>query len=616
LFLRSPWSRSIHRRCRHRKMVACLRCGMVTILVFFALWNGSKLPFYWEKNPMTSVNYNATYCESGAHVAGSPMYVEMEGTFDKDCAGIPTQYNLYRMFDWEAPYKVKADQNMFLFPHTAFGMSLDVLMAFAIIFGSVNLYHRSKVMLPIAFIFALHILPVADGMPNSLANGAPINQTLCILIMVACCVGWYGMRQDWVKNGGEPPMDKPAGKLVLFSWIAIGLLVNIAPLGEWGMILSSLGSKGEVTGPNMPHPQSGTDFYSRLDIPWIGKIAGAFMAFTTFMYAFDNYAIWRGEAWRSPFNKDGPALFQIMMNPYPKTGEMVKQRPERWLEATGECFVLCILCSWFVTAVFNPGIYKENILRSIVGYNNLCVGFDSPPARYVAMPLLVCQAVLASRYAYLDTVRLKATRFSAPLTDRQYYFGYGINTFFASWMMCFPMLLVITAEFDSWSSTKIHLYLFMGTLFVMWLMIAGNVYEADMEDIDIGTKVWFGLFTAHTLLLPVVGIMDVLAFHPELEADQIYTIAHEHPHPPVPWPVTAFLDYGWFVLLLLTVIFLPDAPPVRTEFNVDLAEKYGFVEGEQEVGHVWSKYNQGPRDEDEDEDEDDSDEESPGGICA
>ena len=170
---------------------------------------------------------------------------------------------------------------------------------------------------------------------------------------------------------------------------------------------------------------------------------------------------------------------------------------------------------------------------------------------------------------------------------------------------------VITAEFDSWSTTKIHLYLFMGTLFVMWLMIAGNVYEAYMDDIDIGTKIWFGLFTAHTLTLPVVGIMDVLAFHPELAADQIYTIAHEHPHPPVPWPITACLDYGWFLLLLLTVIFLPDAPPVRTTFSVDLAEKYGFVDGERDVGDVMHRELRLDGAED-DSDEDDED----GGMCA
>jgi len=585
---------------------AVLSCLAVTILAFFALWNGSKLPFYWEKHAYTSVDLqNATiaaHCKASAAEAAA-------GTddFDLNCAGVPTQYNLWRAFGWEPAYKVKADQDFFLFPHCAMGMCLDVLMAFAIIFGSVNLYHRSKVMLPIAFIFAIHILPVADGMPDSLAGGAPINEILSVCIMVACCVGWYGMRRDFVANGGEPPMDKPAGKVILFSWYAIALLVNIAPLGEWGMILSSLGSKNEPTGrslPNLPAPGSGTDFYSRLDIPWVGKCAGAFVVFTTFMYAFDNYAIWRGEAWRSPFNKDGPALFQLAVNPYPKTGDMFHQRPERFLEATGECFVLCIGASWVCTSIFNPGIYKDNILRSIVGYNNLCVGFDSPPARYVAMPLLVLQAVLASRYSYLDTLRLKATR--EHLSGKQFWFGYIINTFFALWMMCFPMLLVITAEFDSWSSTKIHLYLFMGTLFVMWLMIAGNVYEADEADVDCGTKVWFGLFTAHTLLLPVVGIIDVMGFGVGLSPDQIYTIRYVHPHPPVPWPITAYLDYGWFLLLLLTVIFLPDAPPVRTVFDVELAEKYG-VPGEE--GGMISQHKKMS-----DDSEDDSDSED-GRVC-
>jgi len=583
---------------------ALLSCVVVTILALFALWNGSKLPFYWEKHAYTSVDLqNATlaaYCNASAADAAAG-----NGDFDQNCAGVPTQYNLWRAFGWEAPYRVKADQDFFVFPHCAMGMCLDVLMAFAIIFGRVNLYHRSKVMLPIAFIFAIHILPVASGMPDSLAGGAPINEILSVCIMVACCVGWYGMRRDFVENGGEPPMNKHAGKTILFSWCAIGILVNIAPLGEWGMILSSLGSKKEPTDLlKGPAPGSGTDFYSRLDIPWVGKCAGAFVVFTTFMYAFDNYAIWRGEPWRSPFNKDGPALWQLMVDPYPKTGDMFYQRPERWLEATGECFVLCIGASWTITSIFNPAIYKDNILRSLVGYNNLCVGFDSPPARYVAMPLLVLQAVLASRYSYLDTLRLKATR--EHLSGKQFWFGYIINTFFACWMMCFPMLLVITAEFDSWSSTKIHLYLFMGTLFVMWLMIAGNMYEADEADVDIGTKVWFGLFTVHTLGLPVVGIIDVLGFGVGLSPDQIYTIRYVHPHPPVPWFITAYLDYGWFMLLLLTVIFLPDAPPVRTSFDVELAEKYG-VPGEEGGSNMPRKKMF--------DDSEESDSESDGGVC-
>lgn len=52
----------------------------------------------------------------------------------------------------------------------------------------------------------------------------------------------------------------------------------------------------------------------------------------------------------------------------------------------------------------------------------------------------------------------------------------------------------------------------MATLFIMWFMIAGNIAEAP--ELEFGTKIWFGLFTAHTFLLPTVGVVDVLSFHP------------------------------------------------------------------------------------------------------
>uniref|UniRef100_A0A7S1RVB9 Uncharacterized protein n=1 Tax=Alexandrium catenella TaxID=2925 RepID=A0A7S1RVB9_ALECA len=254
--------------------------------------------------------------------------------------------------------------------------------------------------------------------------------------------------------------------------------------------------------------------------------------------------------------------------------------PEDYAAAGGEMLILAMIVSWTLTFFFNPEVIEKNALKDRVGYNNLCVGFDTAPARYVAMPLLVLQAVLAGRYSYLDTVRLIATR--ASLTRKQYYFAYWINTAFALWMLAFPMLLVITADFMSWATTKIHLFLFMGTLIIMWGMIAGNVYEAKYEDLQLGTKVWFAMFTAHTVLLPVVGAIDVLSFHPDLPADQIYTIRFQKPSPPVPWPVTAYLDYGWFLLLLLTIVFLPEAPPVQTLFECDACEPrvFGQREGE------------------------------------
>jgi len=60
------------------------------------------------------------------------------------------------------------------------------------------------------------------------------------------------------------------------------------------------------------------------------------------------------------------------------------------------------------------------------------------------------------------------------------------------------------------------------------------------------------------------------------------------------------------MLLLLTVIFLPDAPPVRTSFDVELAEKYG-VPGEEGGSNMPRKKMF--------DDSEESDSESDGGVC-
>lgn len=98
------------------------------------------------------------------------------------------------------------------------------------------------------------------------------------------------------------------------------------------------------------------------------------------------------------------------------------------------------------------------------------------------------------------------------------------------------------------------LYLAEALRFIMWMMLAGNVIEApELEllccknlclvqvrqcvifrsasngivtntvsgaELRFGTKVWFGLFTFHTFMLPVVGTIDVLSF-PSSSSEQI-----------------------------------------------------------------------------------------------
>ena len=55
----------------------------------------------------------------------------------------------------------------------------------------------------------------------------------------------------------------------------------------------------------------------------------------------------------------------------------------------------------------------------------------------------------------------------------------------------------------------------------------------------------------HLQLLPVLGAIDFSTYREGQEA------------PLVPWQLVWLLDWGWFVLLGLTVVFLPDAPELQ-----------------------------------------------------
>ena len=238
----------------------------------------------------------------------------------------------------------------------------------------------------------------------------------------------------------------------------------------------------------------------------------------------------------------GPSLWQLAVRPALSSGWYA---PERYLEAAGECFILMIAVSWAVTWTFNPDIITSNPLKDRVGYNNMCVGFDSPPARYVAMPFQVLQAFLAVRYVSLDSARAVLEKAAGRITDGQYWFTRGANLCYGAFMTCFPVLLVVTPDV----SVNAHTYLFFAMLIFSFSVVAANFCEAEM--VAASSKIWFGLFGAFTAALPVLGAIDFWTYREGQEA------------PLVPWQLVWMLDWGWFMLLGLTVVFLPDAPALK-----------------------------------------------------
>ena len=133
--------------------------------------------------------------------------------------------------------------------------------------------------------------------------------------------------------------------------------------------------------------------------------------------------------------RKGPALWQILRRCGKKDPPLVD--PEFFLEASFETFILMLVVCWVMTYFFNWNIiFKRNLLFDIVGYNNLCVGFDTAPAFYVAQPLMVVQAYFAVRYAALDIMRSSMLVNQGRLTKPYHVFTVFANVVYGFFMIC------------------------------------------------------------------------------------------------------------------------------------------------------------------------------------
>jgi len=79
--------------------------------------------------------------------------------------------------------------------------------------------------------------------------------------------------------------------------------------------------------------------------------------------------------------------------------------PEDYYSASGEILVVTGLVSFFISMIWNKEVFESNSLKDRLGYNNVCVTWDEPPALYIA-PIIFAPAIYFSvRYAVLDYIR-------------------------------------------------------------------------------------------------------------------------------------------------------------------------------------------------------------------
>ena len=294
--------------------------------------------------------------------------------------------------------------------------------------------------------------------------------------------------------------------------------------------------------------------------------------------------------------KSGPAFFQIVRSNFRKA---VVSRPELYLEASFEVFLFMVACTWFITCVWNPDVLLAskggNRINDIFAYNNVCVGFDTAPARYIAQPLFALQSFLGVRFGNLDLLRLNLEWIAGRVTNTQFYCSATMDILFMATMLLWPMLLIITPDSGGFG-LNYHFYVYVIFVVIMYLTILAQFSTAPKHKVPLISKIWVGVYGVWTLLLLLIGFVAFNSYdYARCPSDEVKLFYDNNTHaeycqqdPAVPVAIMSVLDYGWFVLLLFATPLLPyspalnvpvslvvddDAKPIGYLANIDVKEK-------------------------------------------
>ena len=281
----------------------------------------------------------------------------------------------------------------------------------------------------------------------------------------------------------------------------------------------------------------------------------------------------------------GPAFYQIVRSNFRKAAVT---RPELYLDASFEVFLFMIACTWICTCIWNPNILLAskggNRINDIFAYNNVCVGFDTPPARYVAQPLFALQSFLGVRYGNLDLLRLSLEWRAGRVDKPSAYFNATMDILFMGTMLLWPMLLIITPDAGGFG-LNYHFYVYVIFVVIMYLTILAQFSTAPREVIPLISKIWLGVYGGWTLLLLLIGFVGFNGYdYKRCPSDEVKLFYANGTHaeycqqdPAIPVGLMSVLDYGWFILLLFTTPLLPYSPALNVPISLVIDENAKLV---------------------------------------
>ncbi len=193
--------------------------------------------------------------------------------------------------------------------------------------------------------------------------------------------------------------------------------------------------------------------------------------------------------------------------------------PEDYMKAAGEALALLFAVVWIVTFAAGPTyhgdvVWVANPLKDRIGYNNLCVGFDTRPAVYFAQVLWVPVAYLGLRFAWADIVRSAILRQQGLITARQNATSNSLAVVYVASMGCFGLVFIVS-PLEGADEVWYHSVPFIQFILVRWIVVVANFVKyrgtggsGPGASISTGAKVWLAVYSAVSVLYPLMLVID------------------------------------------------------------------------------------------------------------
>jgi len=247
----------------------------------------------------------------------------------------------------------------------------------------------------------------------------------------------------------------------------------------------------------------------------------------------------RGEDENTHEREGGGLALKVLGDPFhPYT------KPEEYFKASGEWLGLTGILAWTISYNFNYDLFLDNPLRDRVGYNNVCVGWDAPPALYLTAPFAAVYSYLGLRYTWTNIQRTSLLR--VHLSRSQFVCSIVADVVFGIAIANFPTLLVVTPAVSANAHTCLFLFSIVCRVFVLW--------AHWMENYDNVTKsswIYLVIFSIMSIGYSTMIIVSLEMY------DQQVAKGISKPEPFFhPW-IMMTLDYTWFTAAVLVNKFWP-----------------------------------------------------------